>query len=116
MKALKEMAQRLRDYAADPAANGMVPIHPKTLKTIADLLDPLSRLSVSGPYRVELDPHGGECLHCEQKCQLWTIVRGQGDAECGIGQSWGNKDMAEDICYLMNMAASSAQAESSTAV
>ncbi len=54
-------------------------------------------------YRVEQDDYC-VCNTCHQDAPNWTIVSGTGDDECGIGQSWGDKETADDICDLMNMA------------
>lgn len=55
-------------------------------------------------YRVEQDSSTGNCAHCEQECPMWTIVEGPADDTVGIGQSWGNREIATDICELMNIA------------
>lgn len=55
-----------------------------------------------GPYRVELDG-SRPCAHCMQG-MMWTIVSGRGADEVGIGTSWGDEELANDICELMNMA------------
>lgn len=54
-------------------------------------------------YRVVQDDYC-VCSTCQQDAPNWTIVSGTGDDECGIGQSWGHKETADDICDLMNMA------------
>lgn len=54
-------------------------------------------------YRVIGD---GGCEHCEAG-KMWTIVHSEGagtDDEVAIGSSWGDKNLTEDICDLMNMA------------
>ncbi len=56
-------------------------------------------------YRVEDCGDPGECNHCGQACEMWTIVYDDENGEpTEIGQSWGHKETAEDICDLMNMA------------
>lgn len=57
-----------------------------------------------GFYRVEKTDDPGECLNCKQHCAMWTIVFNDGDDPTEIGQSWGDREMADDICDLMNMA------------
>lgn len=54
-------------------------------------------------YRVELSAGDEGCAHCGQG-QQWTVVSGQGEEAIEIGTSWGDKEHAEDICDLMNMA------------
>lgn len=54
-------------------------------------------------YRVVEDPPGEGCAHCGHG-KHWTIVSGEGDAEIGIGTAWGDQELAQDICELMNMA------------
>lgn len=56
-----------------------------------------------GHYRVVQDDYC-VCNTCHQNTANWTIVSGAGEAECGVGQSWGDKEIADDICDLMNMA------------
>lgn len=55
-------------------------------------------------YRVEKTDDSGECLNCKQACTMWTIVFDEGGEPTEIGQSWGDREMADDICDLMNMA------------
>jgi len=52
-------------------------------------------------YRVAQDR--GACEHCKRGA-YWTIVSGEGDAEIGIGSAWADRELANDICELMNMA------------
>ena len=55
-------------------------------------------------YRVVSEP--GETCPCGHGTQ-WTIVHLEGDDEVGISTSWQGpegKELAEDICDLMNMA------------
>ena len=54
-------------------------------------------------YRVALADGGGGCNACGHG-QYWSVVWGAGEDECQIGTSWGDKEVAEDICDLMNMA------------
>lgn len=54
-------------------------------------------------YRVVEDTPGEGCAHCGHG-KHWTIVSGEGDAEIGIGTAWGDQELAQDICELMNMA------------
>jgi hypothetical protein len=56
---------------------------------------------VSDFYRVVDDGIG--CEHCGSG-KHWTIVHGEGKDETGVGQSWRDKETAEDICELMNQA------------
>jgi hypothetical protein len=64
-------------------------------------------------YRVAGD--GGGCEHCEAG-KLWTVVHLDPDGEeCGIGTSWMDKELAEDICDLMNMAYEAGLENTSTA-
>lgn len=53
-------------------------------------------------YRVEEENENG-CDKCGHGC-YWTIVSGEGDSEIGIGTSWGDKELADDVCDLMNQA------------
>jgi hypothetical protein len=55
-------------------------------------------------YRVELTDDKGECGHCRQACEMWTIVFESDGEPTEVGQSWGDKEMAHDVCDLMNMA------------
>lgn len=54
-------------------------------------------------YRVETDGGHKACEHCGHG-GYWTIFSGEGDDEIGIGTSWSDKETADDICDLMNMA------------
>lgn len=58
-------------------------------------------IRVEGPYRVAADKE--PCDHCQQG-GMYTIVVLEDGVEVGIGSSWGDKDFAEDLCDLMNMA------------
>jgi len=60
------------------------------------------------PYRVELAAGHEGCQHCGHD-QYWTVVSGHGDDAVEIGTSWGDKELAEDVCDLMNMAFSAGQ-------
>jgi hypothetical protein len=53
-------------------------------------------------YRVVLDDDKG-CTKCGHGL-FYTVVSGTGEEEMGVGTSWGDKEAAEDICDLMNMA------------
>jgi hypothetical protein len=55
-------------------------------------------------YRVEIaDGHTG-CEKCGWDA-MWTVVWTEANGEpCQIGTSWGDKEFAEDVCDLMNMA------------
>jgi hypothetical protein len=55
-----------------------------------------------GFYRVVTDDPK-QCVTCG-RVAFWTIAYGVGEEETGIGMSWEDKEMAEDICELMNMA------------
>lgn len=55
-----------------------------------------------GHYRVVLDDDKG-CTKCGHGL-FYTIVSGTVEDEMGVGTSWGDKEAAEDICDLMNMA------------
>lgn len=55
-------------------------------------------------YRVESTGDPGECMHCQQACEMWTIVFDNDGEPTEVGESWGHKETAEDICDLMNMA------------
>jgi hypothetical protein len=55
-------------------------------------------------YRVEDTGDPGECLNCKQACTMWTIVYDEDGEPTEIGQSWGDRETADDICDLMNMA------------
>src|SRR5438132_51303 len=44
-----------------------------------------------------------KCMHCHQGA-LYTIVSGEGEDETEIGSAWGDLELTEDICDLMNMA------------
>jgi hypothetical protein len=64
---------------------------------------------MSDHYRVERrtgDNSG--CAHCGHDLQ-WTVVSGQGDDAIEIGTSWGDKELADDVCELMNMAFAAGQ-------
>ena len=50
------------------------------------------------PYTVEVDKPG--CDHCGTGCQ-WTVV---GPDDVAIGQSFEDKELADDIADYMNMA------------
>jgi len=52
-------------------------------------------------YRVEAAEGG--CEHCGHD-KFWDIVFTENGETCATGQSWGDKEHAEDICDLMNMA------------
>lgn len=55
-------------------------------------------------YRVVEDVSLGNdegCKHCGHGT-YWTVVSGTGDDEVGIGTSWGYKELADDVCDLMN--------------
>lgn len=57
------------------------------------------------PFRVELTATGQPECQCEA-CQLWTVVYDDPEPT-EISSSWGGasgKEMADDICDLMNMA------------
>lgn len=54
-------------------------------------------------YRVALaDGHDG-CERCGSN-RMWTVISGEGDDAIEIGTSWGDQELAEDVCDLMNMA------------
>jgi len=56
-----------------------------------------------GFYRVEEDASYEACKHCGHGT-YWTIVSGTGEDVFACGISYGDKEAAEDICDLMNMA------------
>jgi hypothetical protein len=62
-------------------------------------------VDVSEHYQVVRDDLGeeGGCDHCGHG-RYWTIVYGAGtpNGEVGVGSSWMDKGLAEDICGLMN--------------
>lgn len=64
-------------------------------------------------YRVEKENEG--CKHCGHG-DYWTIVSGTGDDEIGIGTSWGDRELADDICDLMNDAFAAGQEDSNPAL
>lgn len=55
-------------------------------------------------YRVENAGDPSECGHCHQACDMWTIVFEHEGEPTEIGSAWGDKEMVEAICDLMNMA------------
>lgn len=54
-------------------------------------------------YKVEVSANHKGCKHCGTG-EYWTIVYHDGREEIEIGSSWQDKETAEDICDLMNMA------------
>lgn len=54
-------------------------------------------------YRVVVDANHEGCEHCNHGA-YWTIVWTEDGEETGIGQSFGDKEITEDICDLMNTA------------
>jgi len=61
----------------------------------------LAKGAMPEPYfRVDADGKP-ECEHCSHG-QLWTVIFGPTGAETQIGQSWGDRELVEDICDLMN--------------
>lgn len=54
-------------------------------------------------YRVEVEDENAGCKHCGHG-KFWVIMEGQGDDAAGQGTSYGDKETADDICDLMNMA------------
>lgn len=54
-------------------------------------------------YFVVCDSSEGACNHCHRG-SFWTIAHKENGEEIGIGQSWGDQEVAQDICDLMNMA------------
>lgn len=57
---------------------------------------------MSEHYRVvECELSEGGCAHCGHGA-MWTLESGHGGNEIRIGTSWGDKELAEDICDLMN--------------
>jgi hypothetical protein len=57
---------------------------------------------VTDHYRVVFDDDKG-CTKCGHGL-FYTIVSGTVEDEMGVGTSWSDKEAAEDICDLMNMA------------
>ncbi len=58
---------------------------------------------MSDYYRVDVaDGHKG-CEHCKAGT-FWTIVYTEDGEPIEIGTSWGDEELAQDICDLMNMA------------
>lgn len=55
-------------------------------------------------YRVETTGDTGECCNCKQACEMWTVVFESDGEPTEVGQSWGDKEVASDVCDLMNMA------------
>lgn len=55
------------------------------------------------PYRVIVDDSHKSCTQCGEG-KFWTVVHGRGEDEFGIGTSWGDEELANDVCDLMNMA------------
>lgn len=57
-------------------------------------------------YRVVRDDSTGEqCPHCKRGA-YWTVEWTEPDGQpCTLGQSWGDEQLAQDICDHMNMAA-----------
>lgn len=67
---------------------------------------PAEELPVSTDYyRVKMMAGGDGCTHCGAG-QMWTIVYVEHGAteETELGQAWGDRELADDICDLMNMA------------
>ena len=59
----------------------------------------------AGYYRVKMAAGEDVCSHCGAG-KMWTIVyieHGQTE-ETEIGQAFGDRELADDICDLMNMA------------
>jgi hypothetical protein len=56
-------------------------------------------------YRVEVDSSMKGCEQCNHGT-YWTIVYDEDscDDAVAIGTSWADRELAEDICDLMNMA------------
>lgn len=54
-------------------------------------------------YRVDLDDGEKGCSACGHG-QYWTVVHGAEGDECQIGTSYADRETAEDVCDLMNMA------------
>jgi hypothetical protein len=58
-------------------------------------------------YKVALEPGHHGCDSCGAGA-MWTIVflelTGEAPEEVAIGTSWGDEEMAKDVCDLMNMA------------
>lgn len=57
---------------------------------------------MSDHYRLVEDDLGTDgCKHCGHGF-MWTLESGHGGNEIRIGTSWGDKELAQDICELMN--------------
>lgn len=55
-------------------------------------------------YRVEIADGATGCEKCGHDA-MWTVVWTEPNGEsCQIGTSWGDEELAEDVCDLMNMA------------
>lgn len=56
-------------------------------------------------YRVVAEADKAECCTCKQHAPLYTIEWTEPSGEpCTVGSSWGDEELANDICELMNMA------------
>jgi hypothetical protein len=60
---------------------------------------------VSEHYRIVeddgLSDERGFCAHCGHG-KMWTIESGFLGEEIAIGTSWGDQELAQDVCELMN--------------
>jgi len=54
-------------------------------------------------YRVQLSANHAACTQCGHG-SYYTIVYKDNGEEIEIGTAWGDEELAEDICDLMNMA------------
>lgn len=82
----------------NPTGNVMPPLFPQTIEV------PDTRY-----YQVKMAAGEDGCSHCGAG-KMWAIVyveHGQTE-ETEVGQTFGDHDLAEDICDLMNMAYESA--------
>jgi hypothetical protein len=54
-------------------------------------------------YRVQLSANHEACTQCGHG-SFYTIVYKDVEEDIEIGTAWGDSDVAEDVCALMNMA------------
>jgi hypothetical protein len=55
-------------------------------------------------YRVEVASDQPGCRYCGHG-KFWTVIYSEADGDIlEVGTAWADRDVAEDICDLMNMA------------
>lgn len=57
-----------------------------------------------GFYRVQLSANHAACTQCGHGSYYTIVYNDENGEETEIGQAWGDQEIAEDICDLMNMA------------